>query len=126
MSTRTTDRTGAEVVVGLDESTVPQSYSAVLADGSPAGNAFFVDAPDGARIFHHTVVPEELGGRGLGGILVTEALADSIRRDTAVVPLCPFFARHLEKHGDEFIAGGGRFRAAEEADIAAVRAAEES
>jgi predicted GNAT family acetyltransferase len=48
----------------------------------------------------HTEVPEALGGRGLGGVLVQAAL-DRARRDhLTIVPSCPFARRWLEKHPD--------------------------
>ncbi|WP_307796376.1 GNAT family N-acetyltransferase [Amycolatopsis sp. 195334CR] len=96
------------------------SYTVTLADGLPAGRADFVDSPEGERIFFHTEVAPEFGGRGLAGVLVREALADSIRQNLTVVPVCPLFARHLIKHGDEFRADGGVFRRAAPADAALV------
>lgn len=49
----------------------------------------------------HTEVPEALGGRGLGGVLVRAAL-DRARRDhLTIVPNCPFARGWLEKHPDE-------------------------
>jgi len=49
----------------------------------------------------HTEVPEELGGRGLGGLLVRAAV-DRARRDhLTIVPSCPFARGWLEKHPDE-------------------------
>jgi predicted GNAT family acetyltransferase len=48
----------------------------------------------------HTEVPEALGGRGLGGVLVHAAL-DRARRDhLTIVPSCPFARGWLEKHPD--------------------------
>ncbi|MEY2433146.1 MAG: uncharacterized protein QOC92_2871 [Acidimicrobiaceae bacterium] len=48
----------------------------------------------------HTEVPDELGGRGIGGILVQAAL-DRARRDhLTIVPTCPFARSWLEKHPD--------------------------
>ncbi|MFI2336569.1 GNAT family N-acetyltransferase [Nocardia rhamnosiphila] len=63
---------------------------------------------------------QEFGGRGLAGLLVRAALADSIRKNLIVVPVCPLFARHLRRHGDEFAAKGGVFRRSAAADIALV------
>ncbi|RKN12028.1 GNAT family N-acetyltransferase [Streptomyces radicis] len=120
------DTTGAPVTVGIDVTGPISAYTVKLADGSPVGRADFVDAPgaDGVRIFFHTEVDQEFGGRGLAGLLVREALADSVRKNLTVVPVCPLFARHLKRHGDEFVASGGVFRRATPADIAlATRAA---
>ncbi len=103
------DKTGASVTVELEIADPISSYTVRLADGPPAGRADFVESPGAAaeRIFFHTEVDEEFGGRGLAGLLVREALADSIRKHLTVVPVCPLFARHLRTHGDEFVAGGG-------------------
>lgn len=117
------DRTGAAVTVGIDESRPVSAFTVSFTDGPPAGRADFVDPPpvDGERIFFHTEVDRKFGGRGLAGLLIREALADSIRRGLTVVPVCPLFAGHLDKHGDEFVADGGRFRRPTEADLALVR-----
>jgi hypothetical protein len=75
---------------------------------------------DGERIFMHTEVDDEFAGRGLAALLVREALADTMCAGLTVVPVCPLFARHLKKHGDEFLADGGKFRLPTGADIDSV------
>ncbi|QUX27595.1 N-acetyltransferase [Nocardiopsis akebiae] len=117
-----TDRTGAVVHIALDESRAVSAYTVSLDDGTLAGRADFVDPPrdPGERVFFHTEVAPEFGGRGLAGLLVGEALADSARRELTVVPVCPLFARHLREHGDEYAARGGRFRRPRPADLALV------
>lgn len=49
----------------------------------------------------HTEVPEQLGGRGLGGLLVQAALQRAAAEGLTVVPLCPFARSWLERHPDE-------------------------
>jgi predicted GNAT family acetyltransferase len=49
----------------------------------------------------HTEVPDELGGRGLGGVLVRAALARAARDHLTLVPSCPFARSWLEKHRDQ-------------------------
>jgi predicted GNAT family acetyltransferase len=49
----------------------------------------------------HTEVPDELGGRGLGGALVRAALERAARDHLTVVPRCPFARSWLEKHRAE-------------------------
>ncbi|TPE63345.1 N-acetyltransferase [Sandaracinobacter neustonicus] len=44
-------------------------------------------------VFPHTVVPPEIGGRGVGGRLVNAALDDAERRGLAVVAECSFVAK---------------------------------
>lgn len=49
----------------------------------------------------HTGVPEELGGRGLGGVLVRAALDRAVAEGLTIIPDCPFARGWLEKHPDE-------------------------
>ena len=68
----------------------------LIVDGS---TAFAEYELDGDRIvFTHTLVPSELGGRGIGGQLIEAALADVRKRGLKVVPLCPFVKSYMEKH----------------------------
>lgn len=122
MSREFTDNSGAPVTVAL-EPAAPVSAYTVSVDGERVGRADFIDPLDGKnqQIFFHTEVDEQFGGRGLAGLLVREALADSIRGNLVVVPVCPLFASHLKKHGDEFLAGGGAFRKPNPDDIALVK-----
>jgi len=121
MSMTFEDKTGAEVTVSLNEST--QAYEITLADGTVAGSAFFLPGPDAEteRIFYHTVVDEQFGGRGLSKFLVAEALDDSRERGVTVVPVCPLFVKKLQEAGDDYIAQGGKFRNATGADIDIVK-----
>ena len=121
MSKTFEDKTGAEVTVSLNEST--QAYEVTVADGTVAGSAFFLPGPDAEteRIFHHTVVDEQFGGRGLSKFLVAEALDDSRERGVTVVPVCPLFVKKLQETGDDYAAQGGKFRNATGADIDIVK-----
>jgi predicted GNAT family acetyltransferase len=48
----------------------------------------------------HTEVPEEWGGRGIGGRLVRAALQRARTQHLTVVPWCPFANRWLRDHPD--------------------------
>jgi len=48
----------------------------------------------------HTGVPDELGGRGLGGRLVAAAVDRAARDGLTIVPLCPFARDWLAHHPD--------------------------
>ncbi len=48
----------------------------------------------------HTVVPDELGGRGVGGLLVRAAVDRAVADGLTIVPHCPFARSWLEKHPD--------------------------
>lgn len=53
---------------------------------------------EGNRIhFTHTIVPELIGGRGVGGRLVMAALDDAEAQGLEVVPECSFVRRAVEK-----------------------------
>lgn len=70
----------------------------------PAGKAHYLDRPgDGGaeRVFHHTVVDEAYGGRGLAGILVEKALEDAAAQNLTVVPVCSYVAHWIEKNNWE-------------------------
>lgn len=49
-------------------------------------------------ILVHTGVPDALGGRGIGGRLVTAALARARTQGLTIVPWCPFARRWLQEH----------------------------
>ncbi|MDN5586018.1 MAG: GNAT family N-acetyltransferase [Brevibacterium aurantiacum] len=121
MSKTFEDKTGAEVTVSLNEAA--QAYEVAVADGAVAGSAFFLPGPDAEteRIFHHTVVDEQFGGRGLSKFLVAEALDDSRERGVTVVPVCPLFVTKLQEAGDDYAAQGGKFRNATGADFDIVK-----
>jgi len=56
---------------------------------------------DGDRMFlRHTEVAEPLHGQGVGGQLVTAAIARAIDDGLTVVPWCPYARRWLRKHPD--------------------------
>lgn len=76
---------------------------------NPAGSRYELDV-DGYTAFveyrlHpdfidliHTVVPKELGGRGVGTKLAQGVLADVRARGLKVKPTCPFIAAYLKKN----------------------------
>ena len=51
-------------------------------------------------VLAHTEVPDELGGRGIGGRLVGAAVEAAIAGDLIVVPECPFARSWLLKHAE--------------------------
>ena len=64
----------------------------------------------GVITFTHTLVPEELAGRGIARQLVLAGLASARERGLAVVPKCPVFAAYMRKHADthDLLAPEGR------------------
>lgn len=55
---------------------------------------------DGTIDLAHTEVPDELGGRGLGGRLVQAAITKAARDDLVVVASCPFAAAWIDENPD--------------------------
>src|SRR6476646_3826605 len=49
----------------------------------------------------HTEVPDELGGRGIGGRLVRAAIAKAVVDGLVVVPQCSVANKWLREHPDE-------------------------
>lgn len=53
---------------------------------------------DNTLNYNHTIVPSELGGRGVGTALVKFALDYARDNGKTVVPSCSFVARYLTKN----------------------------
>lgn len=66
------------------------------ADGHVAFSNYRRD--DGAITIMHTEVPKELGGKGIGSVLVRGLLEIVRAQGLKVVPLCPFVAGYIAKH----------------------------
>ena len=54
----------------------------------------------GVITFVHTVVPKELGGKGVGSTLARGALEDVRQRGLKVVAECPFIKGFVDKHAE--------------------------
>jgi hypothetical protein len=53
---------------------------------------------DDKLVYDHTIVPQQLGGRGVGSALVKYALDYAREQDKKVVPQCSFVASYISKH----------------------------
>jgi hypothetical protein len=51
-------------------------------------------------VYDHTIVPQSLGGRGVGSALVKHALDYAREHNKKVVPQCSFVASYINKHSD--------------------------
>lgn len=69
----------------------------LLVDGRLAGFTEYRPGGD-AVVFPHTVVAPALRGRGLGEILVREALDDARSRGWRIVPACWYVAQFVDEH----------------------------
>lgn len=52
----------------------------------------------GRLTLHHTVVPPQLEGRGIGSALIESALRSARERGLKVVPECSFVAAYMKRH----------------------------
>ena len=87
-----TDKTGAPTTVTADAG----KYDIAVED-RVVGHAYVADRKD-QRVFYHTEVDAEFGGRGLATILIEQALASTRDDGKRIVPVCPTVAGVLEKH----------------------------
>ncbi|MEA3016683.1 MAG: uncharacterized protein QOI38_1405 [Sphingomonadales bacterium] len=53
---------------------------------------------DGVIVFTHTIVPEEIEGRGIGGRLARAGLAYAREQGLKVVPQCSFVRAYIDRH----------------------------
>jgi predicted GNAT family acetyltransferase len=88
----TTDKTGAPTTVSEGS----QTYT-IAVEGQTVGHADYADRGD-QRVFYHTVVDPEYGGRGLATILVEEALNGARDAGKRIVPVCSMVETVLKKH----------------------------
>lgn len=56
---------------------------------------------DNTLNYNHTIVPKELGGRGLGTALVKFALDEARANNKKIVPSCSFVASYIDRR-DEY------------------------
>lgn len=91
------DKQDNEVRVNRNEAA--SRYEITYADSDEVvGFADYV-INDNDRIFYHTKVDEDYGGRGLASILIREAIEDTFPTGQVVVGLCPFVSGYVEKNG---------------------------
>lgn len=88
----TTDKTGALTTISAGD----RKYT-IAVDGETVGHVDYADRGD-QRVFYHTVVDPEFGGRGLATILVEEALSEARDDGMRIVPVCSMFETVLRKH----------------------------
>jgi len=71
----------------------------ITSDGETAGHAEYTLTGE-LITFTHTEIDPSFEGKGLGGVLVREALDDVRGRGLTVLPLCPFVKGWIERHPD--------------------------
>ncbi len=69
----------------------------ILVNDAVAGFASFQESETHIA-FTHTELHDGYQGQGLGSELAAHVFADAVARDRVIIPLCPYLARHLERH----------------------------
>jgi predicted GNAT family acetyltransferase len=69
----------------------------IVVDGEPAGFVAYRRAGSTIEL-NHTEIDPEFEGRGLGSVLVREALDRARAGSLAVLPFCPFVRRYIQRH----------------------------
>ncbi|MDR2857594.1 MAG: N-acetyltransferase [Novosphingobium sp.] len=72
-------------------------YVAHVAGSSFIGRLTWV-ADSGARVAEHTIVPPEIGGRGVAAALVDALIADARSEGFRVRPQCSYVAAAFRRH----------------------------
>lgn len=68
-------------------------------DGETAFVSYDREDPD-VIVFTHTIVPDEISGRGVAGAVVKHALDDARRQNLKVVPQCSYVAAYIKRHSE--------------------------
>ena len=66
-------------------------------EGQTAYVAYDLEDPE-RIVLTHTIVPDELSGRGIAKELVTHALDDARARGLTVVPQCSYVSTFIARH----------------------------
>ena len=72
-------------------------YRATVPDSDVIGRLTWV-ARGGARIADHTIVPPEIGGRGVAAALVDALVADARSEGFKIVPACSYVDAQFRRH----------------------------
>jgi predicted GNAT family acetyltransferase len=72
-------------------------YQAHLADSESIGRLTWVER-DGVHIADHTLVPPEIGGRGVAARLVEALIADARESGFKIEPMCSYVAVAFKRH----------------------------
>ena len=66
-------------------------------EGQTAYAGYDLEEPN-RIVFTHTIVPDELSGRGIAGELVKHALDYAKGKKLTVVPQCAYVAAYIKRH----------------------------
>jgi len=72
-------------------------YRAHVAGSDHLGHLTWVER-GGARVAEHTLVPPEIGGKGVAARLVEAMVADARENHFRIVPVCSYVAAAFDRH----------------------------
>lgn len=75
------------------------TYYAHVEGSHLLGRLTWVDR-DGVRVAEHTIVPPEIGGRGVAARLVDALVADARENGFKVKPVCSYVVAKFDRHPD--------------------------
>ncbi len=78
----------------------PERHRFVLREDGHEAELVYRAEPE-RLVLVHTGVPDELGGRGIGGRLVRAAIERALEQARIVVPECSFARKWLHDHPDD-------------------------
>ncbi len=86
-----------DVTITRHEGPSAGEYHAHLADNEAIGRLTWIEA-GGVRVAEHTLVPPEIGGRGVAAQLVEALVADARAQGFRVKPVCSYVDAAFRKH----------------------------
>ena len=75
-------------------------YRAKVEGSDAVGRLTWKKREEGVRVADHTLVPEEIGGRGVAGALVKALIADARENNFKIVPQCSYVEAKFDKNPD--------------------------
>lgn len=72
-------------------------YIAKIEGESASGHLEWEAGDQGIRVATHTIVPKEIGGRGIAALLVKRLMEDARAQGFKVVPQCWYVAKKLDE-----------------------------
>lgn len=87
------------VTVTAHENGTEGEYLARVEGSDAIGRLTWVER-SGARVVEHTLVPREIGGRGVAARLVEHLVADARTRGFKVKPVCSYVVSAFDRHPD--------------------------
>ncbi len=67
-------------------------------EDNPLAEMTFVHSSDNLIIIDHTYVSDEIGGQGIGKLLLKELVDWAREEDKKIIPLCPYAKAQMEKN----------------------------